>query len=453
MNIPSIAGKSKPQMVLNCDVLEKELMWFKYFIEYRVRRHIGESGAETCFPEPPELEERTSFYVHFIKHFNLNFSERVLVLLALAPHLKPNILDAFFTKNSDGRIFTEFGGKISPANKFLPTAETYIFLIAGNELYQRLKAIDIFKPSSRVRFDNIISFIPESEDSFLDTEVKITQEQLSFILSGEGYKPNFNSSFPATLLKTGMSWDDLIIAPEVLEEINEITVWIRHGDNLLLNYGLGKTIKRGYRTLFYGPPGTGKTLTASLIGKTNKLDVYRIDLSMVVSKYIGETEKNLANIFDLAENKNWILFFDEADALFGKRTQTKDAKDRYANQEVSYLLQRIEDFPGVVILATNLKSNIDDAFSRRFQSMIYFPMPSPDLRLKLWENAFTDKFELSEKIDLRKIANEYELAGGAIINVVRYCALMALNRNSNLITSEDLINGIRKEFRKDGRTS
>jgi len=453
MTIPSIAEKSKPQTVLNCEVLEKELMWFKTFIEYRVRTHIGESGVEACFPEPPELEERTSFYVNFVKHFNFSFSERVLVLLALAPQLKPNILDAFFTKNSDGRIFTEFGGKISPANKFLPTAETYIFLIAGNELYHRLKAIDIFKPSSRMRFDNIISFVPESEDSFLDTEVKISQEQLSFILSGSGYKPNFNSSFPATLLKTGMNWDDLIIAPEVLEEINEITAWIKHGEDLLMNYGLGKTIKRGYRTLFYGPPGTGKTLTASLLGKSNKLDVYRIDLSMVVSKYIGETEKNLANIFDLAENKNWILFFDEADALFGKRTQTKDAKDRYANQEVSYLLQRIEDFPGVVILATNLKSNIDDAFSRRFQSMIYFPMPSPELRLKLWESAFTDKFEISEKVNLKKIAYEYELAGGAIINIVRYCALMALNRNSNLITAEDLLNGIRKEFRKDGKTS
>jgi hypothetical protein len=453
MSIPSIAGKSKSQNMVNCEILEKDLLWLKSFIEYRVRRHIGEAGTEEFLPEPPELEEKTSYYVNFVKHFNLNFNERVLVLLALAPQLKPNILDAFFTKNSDGRIFTEFGGKISAGNKFLPTVETFIFLVAGNKLFLRLKAIELFKPSSRMRFENIISFLPESEDSFLDTELKISQDQLSFILSGGKYKPSFNNSFPASLLSTEMNWEDLIIAPEVLEEINEISAWIRHGDDLLRNYGLGKTIKRGYRSLFYGPPGTGKTLTASLLGKTNNLDVYRIDLSMVVSKYIGETEKNLANIFDLAENKNWILFFDEADALFGKRTQTKDAKDRYANQEVSYLLQRIEDFPGVVILATNLKSNLDDAFSRRFQSMIYFPMPGPDLRLKLWKNAFSDNFVLSEKIDLKKIANEYELAGGAIINVVRYCALMALSRGSNLITADDLINGIRKEFRKEGRTS
>ncbi len=117
----------------------------------------------------------------------------------------------------------------------------------------------------------------------------------------------------------------------------------------------------------------GKSLTASLLGKSANMDVYRIDLSKVVSKYIGETEKNLSNIFDMAENKDWILFFDEADALFGKRTSASDSKDRYANQEVADLLQRIEDFPGIVILATNLKSNLDEAFARRFQSMIYFP--------------------------------------------------------------------------------
>jgi SpoVK/Ycf46/Vps4 family AAA+-type ATPase len=203
--------------------------------------------------------------------------------------------------------------------------------------------------------------------------------------------------------------------------------------------------------LFYGPPGTGKTFTASLLGKYSGLDVYRIDLSMVVSKFIGETEKNLANVFNQAEHKNWILFFDEADALFGKRTQTSSSNDRYANQEVSYLLQRIEDFPGVVILATNLKANLDDAFSRRFQSMIHFPVPGPAQRMRLWQRAFSEKSRLEDQVNLKELASKYEMTGGAIINITRYSSLMALKRGTNVILKRDILTAIRKEFGKEGK--
>jgi SpoVK/Ycf46/Vps4 family AAA+-type ATPase len=216
-------------------------------------------------------------------------------------------------------------------------------------------------------------------------------------------------------------------------------------------WGLSKVLKPGFRGLFYGPPGTGKTMTASLLGKSSGLDVYRIDLSKIVSKYIGETEKNLANIFDQAENKNWILFFDEADAIFGKRTSTNDSKDRYANQEISYLLQRIEEFPGLLILATNLKTNMDEAFARRFQSMIYFPVPSPSLRMQLWKNAFVN-FDVDEKIDLWQISKKYDITGGSIINVLRYCALHSVSRDEKRIAKDDLLEGIKREFRKEGKT-
>jgi SpoVK/Ycf46/Vps4 family AAA+-type ATPase len=182
------------------------------------------------------------------------------------------------------------------------------------------------------------------------------------------------------------------------------------------------------------------------------VDVYRIDLSMVVSKYIGETEKNLANIFDQAQNKNWILFFDEADALFGKRTQTTHAHDRYANQEISYLLQRTEDFPGVVILATNLKGNIDDAFARRFQSLVYFPMPDAGQRLQLWQKTLDHNCSLTKETSLPEIAGKFELSGGAITNVVRYGAIQALQHKRNAIAGTDLIKGIARELRKEGKT-
>jgi len=188
------------------------------------------------------------------------------------------------------------------------------------------------------------------------------------------------------------------------------------------------------------------------LGKHTGRDVYKIDLSMIVSKYIGETEKNLSNVFRQAEHKNWILFFDEADALFGKRTSLNDAHDRYANQEVSYLLQRIEVFDGIVILASNMKSNLDDAFTRRFESIIHFPMPKPSERIKLWQKGFSKASVLEDKVKLDQIAKEFKLSGGAIMNVIRYSSLMALKENNNKITLNNLIEGVKKEYHKEGKT-
>jgi len=179
------------------------------------------------------------------------------------------------------------------------------------------------------------------------------------------------------------------------------------------------------------------------------MDVYRIDLSMIVSKYIGETEKNLARVFDLAENRNWILFFDEADALFGKRTSTNTSNDRHANQEVAYLLQRIEDFPGIIILATNLRSNIDEAFSRRFQSVVYFPMPTPELRAELWRKMLPTRWLGREADEMVALAAETELSGGSITNVVRRCALYMVKSKEKMLNKRILKETLQKEKMKN----
>ena len=173
---------------------------------------------------------------------------------------------------------------------------------------------------------------------------------------------------------------------------------------------------------------------------------------MVISKYIGETEKNLEKVFAKAEHKNWILFFDEADALFGKRTSISDAHDKYANQEIAYLLQRLEDYNGLVILSSNMRSNVDEAFGRRLQSIVHFPIPKFSQRLKLWEQTFSRHSSLHEDVNLEWIAEKFELAGGSIINIVQYASLMALHRNENIIRNTDIMEGIKKEFRKEGKT-
>jgi len=204
--------------------------------------------------------------------------------------------------------------------------------------------------------------------------------------------------------------------------------------------------------LVTGPSGTGKTLTASLLGKNFDMDVYKIDLSMVVSKYIGETEKNLARVFDKAESKDWILFFDEADALFGKRSNTSDSHDRYANQEVSYLLQRMEDYDGLVILCSNFKKNIDEAFFRRFQLILDFEIPDVHHRFILWERSKTSDFEYDKDVDLEYLAEQHELSAASIINVLHYCILKCLSRKDKIIREKDIQAGLRIEKIKEGKS-
>jgi SpoVK/Ycf46/Vps4 family AAA+-type ATPase len=211
-------------------------------------------------------------------------------------------------------------------------------------------------------------------------------------------------------------------------------------------------LKPGYRCLFHGPPGTGKTLTACLLGKHHKLPVYRIDLSRVVSKWIGETEKNLAGLFDQAEDRDWILFFDEADALFGKRSESASANDRAANQQIAYLLQRLEGFSGLAILATNQHAYLDEAFARRFQASIRFPMPDAAQRLRLWRESFeSGGFTLAPDVDFGALARAHELAGGGIINVLRAACLLAAQRQPPTVTGSDLLEAVRRELQKDGR--
>lgn len=440
----------------NAKAILAETQWLAQLIDIRFNLYWNNPSKYASIWElaPPVLDDDPSMYASIIRHYNLDFAERVVMALAIAPHVQPHLLDIFFTKNSDyDRHFTEFGGIMGQHHRgFIPTGETAAFILAINDFEQRFLLLNLFGDEHPFRRFDILGLSPaQPNEPYLSGVITLSSEYLSYFTVGVSHKPDFNANFPAKLLTTQAEWSDLVLEESTLDEVQEICDWITHGHTLLNDWGMRKHIKPGYRTLFYGPPGTGKTLTATLLGKVTGLDVYRIDLSMVVSKYIGETEKNLSQVFNQAEHKNWILFFDEADSLFGKRTQTSSSNDRYANQEVSYLLQRIEDFPGVVILATNLKANLDDAFSRRFQSMIYFPMPGPDHRRRLWQSVFSSKCQLETAIDIEDIASRYELAGGAIINVLRYCSLMALKRESTTILKNDILTGIRKEFAKEGK--
>jgi hypothetical protein len=247
-------------------------------------------------------------------------------------------------------------------------------------------------------------------------------------------------------------WEDIVLPPDALAQLRELCAEVCHRSIVYGTWGFGQKLARGkgLAALFSGPSGTGKTMAAEIIAGELELDLYRIDLSSVVSKYIGETEKNLSKIFDEAERGSAMLFFDEADALFGKRSEVKDAHDRYANIEISYLLQRIESYEGVVILATNLKKNMDEAFMRRLQFTVEFPFPDATQRRRIWEVLFPPQAPRAEDIDLSFLAQNLSVAGGNIKNIVLHAAFLAAG-SGQPIGMLHLIRAARREYDKIGR--
>jgi SpoVK/Ycf46/Vps4 family AAA+-type ATPase len=202
--------------------------------------------------------------------------------------------------------------------------------------------------------------------------------------------------------------------------------------------------------LFAGPSGTGKTMAAEIIANELGLDLYKIDLATVVSKYIGETEKNLNKIFKEAWDSNSILFFDEADAIFGKRSEVRDSHDRYANIEIAYLLQKMEEYQGIVILATNLRKNLDEAFARRMQFSVEFLLPEEPDRYQIWQRVFPKEAPISEDVDLNFMARQFKVSGGNIKNIVLGAAFLAAE-DGGRINIEHLIRATRREYQKMGK--
>ena len=438
----------------NAHDLELELDWFGRILDARFSLYFGnESEHQDIFAiTPPDLSGSNSAYARFIQRHSPSFVERTALLLGLVPHIRPQFLDVFFTKNQTfDRRFSEFGGQIVDGS-FAPTGETLAFIIAGADLETRFGLQALLAGDHFLAEHNVVRLAPSgSESPSLASPWRMSDEYLSRFTTGEPRRPNFGVNFPARHIKTQLDWNDLVLHPGTRLQVEEIETWLSHGDTLMADWGMAPKLRPGYRSLFYGPPGTGKTMTACLLGASTKRDVYKVDLSLVVSKYIGETEKNLASVFDQAEHKEWILFFDEADALFGKRTESRDAHDRYANQEVAFLLQRLETFDGIAILASNQRENLDVAFSRRFESIIYFPVPRPEERLQLWRKGFSPQARLEASVDLDAIAREHTLSGGSIMNVVRYASLQALKAGGNSVALDDVEQGIRRELAKEGK--
>ena len=452
-----------------------EFQYLKNLIEYRLYNPSGQD-----IPAMPDIETWSLPVKTFLSKYNFGNNQyaAILLLIGLAPHAAPELFDhAIQEKIKISGDFPEIGGvRGKNFRGFLPTGQTAVFLLAGDDWQQRQKVEQLFWSDKDFAKKKILWLeeLPQSEP-VLSGKIIMALDYVDLFLLGTSAPPHFSTSFPAKKISTKLSAGDIVLNKEVRRHYKNMEDWINFNESLMNEWEMEKRLRKGFRVLFYGPPGTGKTLTAGVLGNETKKDVYKIDLSMVVSKYIGETEKNLELLFARAEDKDWILFFDEADAIFGKRTSVRDAHDKYANQEVSYLLQRIEDYNGLIILATNMKSNIDDAFIRRFNDIVKFTIPNEEERKEIWEKSFPKNADYD---DIPNQVKKYELTGGNIINVIHFSGIQAVKRKDGslkqnmdsslgntgesanekpgdpcklLFYLEDVIEGIRREMIKEGK--
>jgi SpoVK/Ycf46/Vps4 family AAA+-type ATPase len=256
----------------------------------------------------------------------------------------------------------------------------------------------------------------------------------------------------ARRIEPAIGWDSLVLAPAIRTQLDDLASRCRHREIVIDEWQMrpGGGRGRGVTALFAGDPGTGKTMAAEVIAGALGLDLYQVNLATVVDKYIGETEKNLERIFSEADGINGVILFDEADALFGKRSEVSDAHDRHANIEVAFLLQRMESFDGLAILSTNLRANLDEAFGRRLDSIIDFPMPDEALREVLWDRCLGTRLPRADDLDLGLCARSFELSGGSIRSIVVTVAYSAA-ATGRAVTMADVMRATRLEYRKLGR--
>jgi hypothetical protein len=393
---------------------------------------VGEDSVQSI-----ERLSETGPLAQLVETYSLSAMEAFTVLAALAPEIDEKF-DSLYDALTD-----------RPGGRGL-TGEALRNLF-GRSFAARLAVPSLLSSGAKLRGLRMV-LLEGGDGSPLEARVRLNPELAAWLCGRRADDPEFSSGFPATRLRTVHRLDDLVVPLGVRERLVAVLDRIAMREQVLAEWALAAHHDNasGFHILFHGPPGTGKTMAAAVLGAECGRPVYRIDLSLVVSKYIGETEKNLARVFERAEARDWILFFDEADALFGRRGEVGDARDRYANQEVSYLLQRIETFTGVTILATNFLRNVDDAFLRRTHVQVPFPAPEARERAALWRAVLPGSVPVAEDVDADELGEQFILTGAEIRNAAFHAAFRAA-ADGGTVTLGHLREGIRGEYEKGGR--
>ncbi|KRD42953.1 hypothetical protein ASE38_01260 [Cellulomonas sp. Root930] len=366
----------------------------------------------------------------------LSAAEALVLVAAIAPHVDEKF-DLRFAELTDRRDAVGLTGEVARTL----VARTF----AG-----RLDAAALLSSGAPLLASGLLTLDPPED---LSGRLRADPALVRWALGLPPEPATASADFPARPLATVHTLDDVVLPGPARRRVADLADRIAHRDLVVDTWGFGRHHDNtsGLVALFHGPPGTGKTMTAAALSRSTGLPAYLVDLSALVSKYIGETEKALARVFDRAVREGCMLVFDEADAVFGRRTEVSDSHDRYANQEVSYLLSRIEAHPGVVVLTTNLLSNIDEAFQRRIHVMVEFPEPGPGERSRLWRSVLPRELPVARTVDLDALAQRYALSGAQIRDASLDAAYLAA-ADGRVVTQEYLVSGIHRQFEKAGRT-
>ncbi len=366
----------------------------------------------------------------------LDAAEAVVLVAAIAPYVDERFA-ALYGQLTDRPGVTALTGEVART-------------LVARSFHGRLDATAMLSAHGRLRAHGLLTLDPPDD---LSGVLRPERGLVTWLLGQPPEPVTTSADFPARPLTTVHTLDDVVLPSAARARIDDLAARIAHRDVVVDEWGFGAHHDNaaGLVALFHGPPGTGKTMTAAAIAASLDLPAYLIDLSALVSKYIGETEKALARVFDRAARERCVLVFDEADAIFGTRTEVGDAHDRYANQEVSYLLSRVEQHPGVVVLTTNLVANVDPAFQRRIHVMVEFPEPGPGERERLWAAVAPERLPVAEDVDLPRLARKFPLTGAQIREATIDAAYLAA-ANGRVVTEEHLTAGIRRQYEKAGKS-
>jgi len=421
----------------------QDLEWLQDYIRFRLDQQWSISQKEEAnLTEPASipLEAFQENYQQMIAPFAS--VERLVILTALANQVYPTLWNTF----GEYKVTLGLGQfgllKLPHSPHLQATLGTALFLMAGNDPTQQKKAWKLLSPGTRLRESDLLEWPTSASLLPLDTIPRLNSATRHQLITEEAPAIQYTADFPATPLTTIKTWDELILNEKTATLVGQARKWVRYYAKVNTRPGVHRG--QGYRLMMSGPSGTGKTMTAALLGQDAGKPVYRIDISNIVDKYVGETSKKLRRIFEVAEAQDWILFFDEGDALFGKRSEGgQSSNERYANQEVSYLLYKMEEYQGMIFLATNNRHAIDSAFRRRFDSLIKFQETDDYTRQRLWKHFFEGPGYLQldpaiTQADWRELAANGQVSAAWIEKFYAYCVMQTTHTEDTYISAQDM---------------
>lgn len=401
----------------------------------------------------PVADPETAFGKLILEH-GFTKEESVLLCLALTAVFAPELLRDLASACKEEELVAYIGGfSAKGTGLFCPTVRTAVFLIAGKNLEKRSQYASYFHNRQNIFTSGIVSAQPLSPTSvFLDHQLVFSDQFLGTVLKGDLPRLDADAGFPVRRGKSAHLLEDVILNKKTHTQISKLRRFAKNMTRLWEIDTKGK-VRSNFISIFSGDPGTGKSHAAEAIGNEIGLPVYKVNFAQMVSKYIGETEKNLEKVFDRFDKQPSILFFDEAESIFSKRTEVGDSHDQHANNLQSYLLQKVEEFNGIIILATNVQNltqYFDRAFQRRFRLIVEFDFPDYPERLEIWKRSLFAPFTFEEGLP-EKLAKNYQLSGGSIYNIVSDGVIEALEKETELITFGLLETAFADEFKKTMR--